>query len=141
MKTTEQIIEETANHYNSNNRSLLFDSLGKPVYRYGSKTQSCAYNGKGDKKCAIARCCNEEIDREYEGRSAHVILEEFGQNILKPEYRGHKNEFWDKLQQLHDNPDNWNEDGLTKDGLIAKKNLIDLFVVKENVDQNERKND
>ena len=31
MKTTEQIIEETANHYNSNNRSLLFDSLGKPV--------------------------------------------------------------------------------------------------------------
>ena len=130
MKTAEQIIEETSKHYNSNNRSLLFDSMGDPIIVSGTKIQSCAYNGEGDKKCAFARCCVTEIPPEFEGKSTNVVLDKLGQSILKPEYRGQTRNFWDRLQNFHDNPDNWNENGLTKDGSIAKKNLIKLFVAK-----------
>ena len=107
-----EIIEETANTYSSSNRSMK--SNGKCYYTHPD-------NGN---HCAVGRCMLEDtltslskIDNE---ESVAYLLESLGcklDDILKPEYRGHSLEFWTALQDLHDGMQNFDDNGITPNGL------------------------
>jgi hypothetical protein len=102
MKTKIEIIEETAAYYNLGNRSV-------------TKSGRCYYNGPDGKQCAFARMCIDPTQLK-EGLFAGNQLHVFGEEILKPEYRGHSLLFYDALQWLHDNQKNWTYDGLSEWG-------------------------
>jgi hypothetical protein len=111
MKTKIEIIEETANYYNSTKRS---------VNVFGD----CVYIGFSGKRCAFSRCCNEDsnaylesVDKDgdkytYKGVGA---LKDFD-SLLDDEYRGHSKEFWESIQMFHDYSSNWDKNGLTEYG-------------------------
>lgn len=123
--TKVEIIEETAAFYNSGNRSTG-SGIGN----------NCLYLGEGGRRCAFSRCCIEspEVDellrRNERYKNADALLNmaaNRGLEILKPEYRGHSDIFWRRLQTFHDLSTNWNEKGLTKSGVTRKNELIQVF--------------
>lgn len=138
MKTKLEIIEETAAFYNANNRAM--------------ENGHCMYVDPNGNKCALGRCMIEEKAVEansYKAMSgpmnaialvnaymeAHKIPAETSEDsvldsLLLEEYRGHSVYFWRNLQNLHDNADYWNDQGLTPKGLKAKQDLIEYFVGK-----------
>lgn len=102
MKTKREIIEETIKFYNSNNRAVQDRS-------------TCKYLTDDGKMCAVGRCLTDEDVRnvgDFQG-DVDSLVKAFKSldEMLKPEYRGHDQQFWRTLQTLHDDPDNWNEDG------------------------------
>lgn len=102
--TTHEIIDEVASFYNNKNRSVA-----------SQESSYCLYNGPDGKKCAFARMCINPGNL-LENINARVILEEQGQGILKPEYRGYHPQFYRDVQSLHDNSINWTDDGLSENG-------------------------
>lgn len=102
QKTTHEIIDEIANHYNLGNRSE--NTSGR-----------CLYNGPDNKHCAFAYMCIDST-KFVEEVSARTILNMFGEDILKFEYRGYSIEFYLDIQQLHDLEFMWTETGLSEEG-------------------------
>ena len=105
MKNTHEIIDETAGYYNLLNRSISLEN--------GSV--SCLYNGPEGKQCAFARICIDPSNFR-EGLRAGVILNRYGESILKPEYRGHDFSFYSDIQDLHDRQSYWTNTGLSELG-------------------------
>lgn len=106
MKTKLEIIEETANYYNSNNRST-------------TPQGGCCYLSDDGNMCAVGRCLEnpEEIQEgSFAGSFAEKLLDRLGDDILKEEYQGHDKLFWNELQRLHDKEYYWDEHGLTGEG-------------------------
>jgi len=127
MKTTREIIEETAAFYNSNNRSV------REIYNNdGDKDTECRYFGPDGKRCAFSRCCletDEVVDflAKQENVTAELVLKYAaakGIEILKEEYRGHSQHFWNSLQSFHDTADYWDENGLSQEGEEKMINLL-----------------
>lgn len=116
MKTKLEIIEETAAFYNSENRA------------YDEQDATCYYQTADGKQCAVGRCMMEPSKYAWNtsqgGAGAESLLETNGDDILKPEYRGHDTGFWQDVQRLHDYIDNWDKNGLTEDGKKHKESLI-----------------
>src|SRR6478752_2310817 len=100
-KTTHEIIDEIAGHYNCENRSL--------------NGTDCMYNGPDGKMCAFAYMCTDPSILT-EGENCDTLLRELGQNILKEEFQGHHSEFYHELQRLHDSDANWSFTGLSQEG-------------------------
>src|SRR6188768_3809277 len=98
MKTRIEIIDEIAGHYNLLNRST--------VYPNGSAIVNCRYNGPEGKHCAFAYMCIDPSTLQ-EGLAATAQLQKYGQDILKPEFRGYDNYFYQDIQYLHDEKSNW----------------------------------
>lgn len=102
-----EIIEETKNFYNLNNRAL-------------SPNGGCAYRNEYGKKCALGRCINQANIDAYAtyGGFANALNTKVGglDNILKPEYHGHEASFWSDLQSLHDYEGYWTETGISESG-------------------------
>ena len=116
IKTRVEIIEETAAFYNLNNLSN------------GDDNNSCVYfNETTGNRCAVGRCLKTDSDAqvsEFNEDGARRLFEMLGFNILKDEYRIEDVVFWDKLQSLHDEEGNWNENGLTQHGIQYKNYLL-----------------
>jgi len=119
----ESIIEETANYYNSENRSLNSGGTG------------CSYLGSNGTWCGFSRCCKndaktieslEAMDDVvgtlncYELDKNEISYEE----LLQDQYKGHELEFWRDVQFLHDGKENWNKSGLSEKGQKFKDRLI-----------------
>ena len=123
MKTKLEIIEETAAFYNLGNRSVELSDSG---------FENCAYIGRDNKRCAFSRCCLDSPEvlsflKEHEGDTADEVLEAAGDKgleILKEDYRGHEDDFWNELQVFHDRDYYWGEDGLNEIGEERKARLI-----------------
>lgn len=109
--TTHEIIDEVADFYNNKNRSI--------------DGNQCLYIGPDGKQCAFARMC---INPENlpEQLNARVILEDHGQVVLRPEYRGYHPQFYRDIQSLHDNSLNWTDDGLSECG----KDIVNALKIK-----------
>ncbi len=119
MKTAKEIIEETANHYTSANRSA-------------SPAGSCFYKREED-MCAVGRCMTDfgiKAFGDYMGTVEELIDEAAKEPFdyyLKEEYRGHSEEFWRSLQRMHDNAEYWNEEGMSSEGEQYKDRLIYFY--------------
>ena len=116
MLTKQQIIEETVEFYQKNNRSV---SKGE-----------CLYYHNGD-MCAVGRCLiNPKDFQDMNDESIRVIdkiLTLDDKNLddyFKEEYRGHQLRFWTDLQTLHDQGVYWNEHSLTEMGKDKYKSLL-----------------
>jgi hypothetical protein len=84
--------------------------------------------------CAVGRCLKPEYLETFHEIEEHVsatgsfgtaICEIFDSpllegldisDVVRDEYSDIKLEDWKKVQRLHDNPDNWDENGLNKRG-------------------------
>lgn len=92
---------------------------------------SCKYLTREGKMCAVGRCCiapqENWIGRAGNIRDKKDAVHQPLEEILKPEYRGHKVVFWVDLQLLHDGPANFTYNGYSKVGLdyiaAIKKNI------------------
>jgi len=114
MTTMLQTLDETAGAYTSKTRAIARDG-------------SCWYFQAG-KCCAVGRCL--EDPKRFSSVDANVsyLDAEYGlDSILKPEYRGFPLTFWTVLQRLHDNEDNWDENGLSEHGKQSAKRIKEKF--------------
>jgi hypothetical protein len=109
-KTIKQIIEESKEYYRTHPRSK--DKKGS------DNLYSCFYNLIVDNKivshCVVGRCLLKKYQiLDLKGNDCDnytlVVDNKAGclDNMLKPEYRGHSEDFWDMLQELHDTNDYW----------------------------------
>lgn len=119
MKTKIEIINETVEFYSTvSNRSV-------------NENKSCLYFGTNGKKCAFSRCLKPEITSKdiSEGVEIEKCIVDGHKydDYLKEEYKGHTIHFWNDIQALHDDGNNWNEDsGLSKLGIITVKILREV---------------
>lgn len=104
------VLNDTMNHYNINNRSL--DEIG-----------NCIYINKDGKSCAVGRYIDNvkgfmSNNIELNVSSFFELYRDYKFSILKKDVQ-HLDDvmFWVMLQELHDIKDNWNETGLSKYGL------------------------
>lgn len=95
-----EIIDETVAYYS--------EDVSRRSVRYGQ----CLYKGPYGKRCAYARMCTDD-SRFIEDRRAG--WQELA--ILKPEYYGYEDHFYEDLQGLHDSSAYWDESGLTPEGI------------------------
>ena len=121
--TKQEIINETVKYYDKDvgRRALGFDG--------------CMYNGYDGTYCAVGRCFDDKwkrVDDNFtlEGNNSDIqtMYEENGFNsldeMLKPKYRGHKEEFWYEIQRLHDNGSNWTLEGISIQGQATVDRLL-----------------
>lgn len=107
-----EIINETANFYNMENRG---------VEEGNSTGQTCLYLSKEGNRCAVGRCIKDELVEEFQQKVDRISvlsgtgvgeLSQNGINLedyLKDEYKGHALAFWKALQGFHDDEYYWNE--------------------------------
>lgn len=127
MKTTKEIVEETVNYYAADisRRSKVTDTSSED---FGF----CRYLGPEGRRCAFSRCCKEDEEtlgklESKEGRSAAKILSKFGEGVLKEEYQGHSDYFWNSLQSLHDGDIYWDFGGLTGWGEKKVREILEEY--------------
>lgn len=119
MKTKAEIVVETLNFYNKNNRG------------YNAEKNECTYYDESTgNKCAVGRCILDsklenilDFEKNNDLNSSVKKLDEVFKgldSLLKPEYRGHDVHFWSYLQCIHDNSYYWNEDGVDYSSCIDK---------------------
>lgn len=114
-KSKKDIILETAESYNSQNRSVNPDS-----------SYSCLYKS-GANKCAVGRCLlskSKLFKLEYNENPVNNYSAIELDCELKKEYRGHSIDFWIDVQFLHDQRNFWDLSGLTEKG----KEHVDLLI-------------
>lgn len=121
-----EILNETISFYSEDTNRRAIDING-----------TCMYNTIDNKHCAVGRCLTEDIQSKgidfiYNTSGVYKLNEEFIlDNILQPQYKGHESSFWSKLQNLHDEPKHWNENGLTSSGKIFVERIKKEFNITE----------
>ena len=86
-----EIIDFVVTHFTTHDRSFV------PI-------QGCVYNGQNGEHCAFALMC-EQPESLPEGRCASACLSHGV--ILKPQFVGFKDTFYDDIQLLHDRDYFW----------------------------------
>jgi hypothetical protein len=119
-----RILEDTISFYGEDPKRRSIES----IFETGSTI--CKYNASNGRHCAIARLIP-ELDRNLlpEACSASdqkilVVLEKYYPNI--------PNEFFCKLQNIHDNDLNWDENGLSFRGQDNVESIINRFELSKN---------
>ena len=119
--TKVEIIQMVANHYNDSNRSVA--------------NGGCWYARDG-KMCAVGMCMTDEAIDKFGGFGGNVnnlsdklLIQERRSidTLLKDEYRGHDLDFWEELQELHDDSYLWDECGLTLEGWDKANGMINYY--------------
>ena len=114
MKAKTEIIEETAAYYNLSNRG------------YDKGHNSCKYFTSDGKMCAVGRCLiNPEEQMDSRETACRLLEDSF--DLLKEEYRIADLWFWADLQRFHDCRSNWTDSGLSSDGELEKRRLLNLY--------------
>lgn len=115
MKTQTDIVIETLQFY-----------LEAPSRRstYGGGGCYYAFPQDPSRRCAVGLCMTEEAIEDhgdYMG-DASIMADEFGSldQFLKAEYHGHPTEFWQRLQNLHDEDLHWSDDASERRVFIAE---------------------
>lgn len=107
-------LEDTVNHYNSNNRCELRGSCKYSPYTLGIENTS--------QGCAIGRYLSKRLAKKFDKLSVVVsnpdVYEELPNKLKILGIH-----FLEDVQYLHDFRDNWDELGLTEDGLMRVEYL------------------
>lgn len=111
-----ELLEETAAHFNSTNRSTNKDG-GCNYYPVNSNSEGCAIGRK---------IADKEICKLLDSRG-HYIHRNDAFNLLPKELQELGQEFLKRLQNLHDSEGFWDEKGLTEAGLLYKDYMIKSF--------------
>lgn len=90
----------------------------------------CVYLTKTGLRCAHSICLEDEFLKDKEIKelgSAYSVINKYGDDIHKPQFRGHESEFWSEIQILHDDNRFWRDSGLTDDGKEFVKELKEKY--------------
>lgn len=119
--TLATLLQETINHYNLGKRSTTASGM-------------CSYLSSDGSMCAVGRCLKpEHLETFHEIEESVLANGSFGtaiceifessrlegldiSDVVKDEYSDITLKDWKKVQRLHDNPLNWDENGLSKRG-------------------------
>ena len=115
MKTQTEIVIETLQFY-----------LEAPARRSTDGEGGCFYALPQDpsRRCAVGRCMTNAAIEDHGGyyRTASRMAYDFGSldQFLKPDYHGHPTEFWQRLQNLHDEDLHWGDDASERHSFVAQ---------------------
>lgn len=109
------MLDYVKNYFNSNNRAITFNAYGE---------KQCVYYDENTKnKCAIGiflpnvkeyqnyQCCVNDLLYDYVYLNDHKNFKNIPIGFLQ------------SLQELHDDENNWYENGLSSDGTITYNNI------------------
>ena len=106
-----ELLEDTVKFYSEdiNRRAIL------------KGTDTCAYRGKNNTKCAVGRWIADDLyDDDFEFNGVHSLVCESRfksiDEILVEDKQGFNIDFWSKLQDFHDDSSNWGEATITTCG-------------------------
>jgi len=128
QKTKLEIIEELFDNHYVKDPSKRATS-GGGCYYYDSDTGN---------KCAVGMCMLDDataidMEQNYSGE-VHGLewylndrRNQYLDDVLKEEYRGHDIDFWVLVQTLHDSNNCWTDDGLSDVGIAELKKLKESF--------------
>jgi len=125
------LVEDTAAHYNSDNRSFDTNS-NKCEYLPTKTSEGCAIGrwlSKGDQK--------KVADNDWNNKSVRELGRMDGPELNMSKFRGLPLEFLTSLQKLHDTKPYWDCLGLSEQG-TAQKNRILLSIKAGSFDQSGR---
>ena|SRR5688500_8026129 len=129
-KTTHEIIDEIAAHYNLGNRSVEMRAFEDKDGLIEEREYSCLYNSPDGKHCAFAYMCIDPSKlEEYCGVKDLFRDDKVTMDDLKEEYRGHDIGFYSDLQAFHDTRDYWTEEGLNEFGKNKVESLKNKWPV------------
>ena len=127
-----EILDYVVNHFKTNPRAVIITGEGLLKYKGEYKT-------KDGHRCGHSICIddsrvdevNEFTQKDWCGTASDVIGK-FGDEIHKPEFRGHDEYFWKDVQILHDSRQFWqpNEMGgndLTEAGVDRLDELKKIY--------------
>lgn len=107
VKTYKEIIDETVEYYQNNDRSIKEDGI----------IRMCMYHSSSGLKCAVGRVMlDTALLNVKEGRNVADMIYSLGDDMFMPEYRNKGAKFWGELQALHDFNKYWNGGVLTEEG-------------------------
>lgn len=130
------LLQETVDYYNSGNRSTTASGI-------------CSYLSFNGSMCAVGRCLKPEYLETFHeieenlsatGSFGTAICEIFESHLLegldisdvvRGEYSDIKLEDWRKVQRLHDHPDKWDENGLSRRGYEAIRDWFGLEIFQQ----------
>lgn len=106
MKTKLEVINETVEYYSQDvsRRAIRPDGY------------SCSYYTESGNMCGVGRCLEDPIAFKHSYSNASYLLDLYGFQILKEEYRIMDTLFWRDIQILHDYTPNWTKEGLSEIG-------------------------
>jgi len=121
-----EIINNIANHYNLDNRSVS-------IVR--NTPELCLYTDHKDDHCGVGRYFKEEYKTTTFNGNGEAInslaIEQSGKGELDfyliSEAQGYPLDFWEDIQNFHDRVEFWNLEGLSNKGKIYKQNLLEKY--------------
>lgn len=130
-----ELLDYTKNNYNSKNRCVV-DTISGNDCRYSPKTLGIEDKSKG---CAIGCHLTPENALELDTllttddadatSSIHfVMVEEVGKDLLPQWMQGMDTNFLQAVQSMHDNSNNWGDNGLSKQGLEEYERIKQKFI-------------
>lgn len=111
MATEAAVLADTVQYYGEDTSRRAIKA-GEACY--------CVLIDKGHYACSVGRYMIAPEDRP---NSIPVETIPYLDELLKPEYRGLRMEFWEMLQELHDTDEYWDDDGLTAAGEQARSDI------------------
>ncbi len=120
MKTETEIVIETIQFY-------LADPAARRAKSWDGSSCHYAMPGEPSRRCAVGRCMTEEAIKEV-GRylgGVEFLIGDHGalDKLLREEYRGHSEDFWIRLQILHDEDGYWTAD----DAAVRRGKLVRVY--------------
>jgi len=101
--TKYEILDETIKYYKTHKRGITKDGSCVNLTNMGSM-------------CAVGRCVDKDLIsklKNAEDIAVNSLYSELGMQTtdecLQPQYRGHREEFWEDLQDLHDRSIHWHK--------------------------------
>lgn len=135
--TKSEIIDDTIAYYGADpkdRRSIKPKNILKDNSM--NEVTTCLYRGPGGRECAFQRVVENDLSfYDDELTRASVILADQNNPIkFKPEYAGHEkdHDFWGAIQSLHDSDENWDENGLSKAGMISVEFYKNIYCNSDN---------
>lgn len=80
---------------------------------------NCLYLTKTGLRCGHSICLEDDFIKDTfiaKSTNAEILIGNHGDDIHKPEFRGHDTDFWMNIQRIHDNNYFWRDNELTDDG-------------------------
>jgi hypothetical protein len=118
--TYKDVIEITKERYSNNTKLRSIDEDGR-----------CIYFHPNGNKCAVGHFINESKFKYVLNTEAisSILIDEVDYKFYLDESVQHLQNklFWKDLQIFHDDKFNWNENGITKDGITMYNNLLNNY--------------
>jgi hypothetical protein len=123
------IIKETVEYYKTNQRGFR---------QLPSGNENCLYLTDNGDMCAVGRCLNKNFLKRQAAKLNYLgSFRDLTRNIelidsrFKKKYQGKPQDFWESLQNFHDDTDDWikTDTGwdLTEAGIIHYNELLERY--------------